>query len=455
MNTNRNRSLQRLKGSALIAAATVSAVLAVTVGGFLSYLNHEYYINYRSFHWTQALHLAEAGVEEGFFEMNFRHEQGSAFLAGNGWQAIGGGVDALLPLSAGDTGYSKTVSNFTNASGEVVGSYTVQVINPNGDNPYLLAKGTVANAPYGISVTRLVKAVLERGSMFNFAMFSNKEIQLNGNNVTTDSYISNDSNYSTNGAYDAAKKRARGDVGTNAGVVDAINVGNADIYGIAAVGPGGSISIGPNGRVGPFGTGNGQLADGYFRSDMAVDLPPAALPTDFNISTATNVGSITNTTTLTSGDYVASAINLSGTRKITFTGNVRLYLTGNIATSGLAQIVVAPNSSVKIYVGGSAISISGNGVLNNSVTPDKFQIFGFSTVTSTSISGNGAFSGTLYAPQSALSISGNGVLYGAVVADSITMGGNAAFHYDEALKQTGPSSGYRVRTWEEISISQQ
>jgi hypothetical protein len=449
------RNLKSIKGSALVAAAVVSTVLAVTVSGFLAYVNHEYYINYRSFHWTQALHLAEAGIEDGFFELNYRHATGSnGFLAGNGWQPIGGSVAALQPLGAGETGYSKTVTNLSDSSGKVVGSYIVQVINPDGENPYILAKGTVANAPYGINVSRMVKAVIETAAMFNFALFSNQQINLNGNNVTTDSYISTDPAYSTNGAYDPAKKRARGDIGTNATVVDAISVGNADVYGYAAVGPGGSVSIQPNGRVGPFGTPNGTMADGYFRNDMAIDLPSASLPADFSTSTATSLGAVTSTTTITSGDYVATGFNMAGQTKVTFSGNVRIYVSGNIATSGQAQFIVAPGSSVKIYVGGSAISISGNGVANNSVTPDKFQLYGLSSVTSTSISGNGAFCGTLYAPQANLSISGNGVLYGAVVANSITMDGNAAFHYDEALKQTGPTAGYRVRSWEEISISQ-
>jgi hypothetical protein len=449
------RKLHSLKGSALVAAAVVSTVLAVTVGGFLSYLNHEYYINFRSFTWTQALHLAEAGIEEGFFELNYRHATGSSgFLAANGWQAVTSS-NALQPLAGGDTGYTKTVTNLTDSDGKIVGSYTVQVINPNGENPYILAKGTVANAPYGINVSRMTKAVVETAAMFNFALFSNQKIDLNGNNVTTDSYISTDPAYSTNGAYDSSKKRARGDIGTNATVVDAISVGNADIYGYAAVGPGGSVSIQPNGRVGPFGTPNGTMADGYFRNDMAIDLPSASLPTDFSTSTATNLGAINSSATITSGDYIVTSFNMAGQTVVTLSGNIRIYVTGNVAMAGQAKFVVAANSNVKIYVGGGSVAIAGNGVVNNSVTPDKFQIYGLPNVTSASISGNGEFTGTLYAPQAALSISGNGVLYGAVVANSITMGGNAAFHYDEALRETGPSAGFRVRCWEEISISQQ
>jgi len=454
MKTTLTRKLNSIKGSALLAAVIVSTVLTVTVGGFLAYINHEYYINFRSFHWTQALHLAEAGIEDGFFEMNERYPQGSAFLSANGWQSIGGGIAALQTLGAGDTGYSKTVTNLTDSNGNVVGSYTVQVINPTGTNPYILAKGTVANAPYGIQVSRLTKIVLESSAMFNFALFSNQAINLNGNNVTTDSYNSSDPAYSTSGAYDASKKRDRGDIGTNAGVVNAISVGNADIYGVAAVGPGGSISIGSNGRVGPFGTGDGVIASGYFRSDIAVDLPDAALPADFSTVTATAKGDIKNSMTITSGDYTATSIKLSSSDRITFSGNVRIYVSGDIDTTGNSELKLLAGGSVKIYAAG-AIKVAGNGVANGATTPDKFQFYGLNTCTDAKISGNGAFTGVVYAPNASMAISGNGVLYGAVVADSITMGGNAAFHYDEALKTTIGGSGYTVKCWQEINIPQQ
>ncbi|GEM_PF-524887 len=458
MNTTLTRKLNSIKGSALLAAVIVSTVLTVTVGGFLAYINHEYYINFRSFHWTQALHLAEAGIEDGFFEMNERYPQGSAFLSANGWQSIGGGIAALQTLGAGDTGYSKTVTNLTDSNGNVVGSYTVQVINPTGTNPYILAKGTVANAPYGIQVSRLTKIVLQGSSVFNFALFSKVSITGSGN-MATDSYISNDPAYSTNGLYDSSKRRGNGDVGSNGTASNTIGLsGNADINGVVGVGPGGSLTTSGNASVGPIGYGTG-VAAGYFRNDMAVDIPNASLPTDYSTSTWANYGAINysgNTVgTISAGDRRISSISLSGNAVLNLTGDHRMHVTGNISISGNAVLRIVSGGSIKMYVAGSSVSISGNGVTNNSLTPDKFQLYGMSTCTSVSFSGNAALITAIYAPQAALSISGNGDLSGAAVANTISMSGNGDFHYDEALKTTVGGSGYTVKCWQEINIPQQ
>lgn len=447
------RRFHALKGSALVSAAVVSTVLAVTVSGFLAYINHEYYINFRSFTWTQALHLAEAGVEDGFFEINERYPNGSGFLSANGWQAVTSST-ALQPLGAGDSGYTKTVTNLTDASGKVVGSYVVQVINPGGSAPYLLAKGMVANNPYGANVSRLVKVVIESSAVFNHALFAKTSITGSGN-MYTDSYISTDPAYSTGGQYVYSKRRGNGDIASNGTASNTIQLsGNAEVNGTVAVGPGGSLTTSGNASVGPLGTPNGQVVPGYFRNDMAADIPDATLPSDYSTLTWTSKGNITSTTTLTSGDYRATAVNMSGNTKLTFSGNVRLYVSGNFATSGNLIITLLPGASVKIYIGGS-VGISGNGDINNSSTPDKLQFYGLNTCTSVNISGNGNINAVLYAPHATVNLSGNGDISGSVVAKTISMSGNGNFHYDEALKTTIQGTGYKLRSWEEISISQQ
>jgi hypothetical protein len=42
---------------------------------------------------------------------------------------------------------------------------------------------------------------------------------------------------------------------------------------------------------------------------------------------------------------------------------------------------------------------------------------------------------------------------GSVVADNITLTGNAAFHYDEALGEPEGTSPYRVSKWEELTTA--
>jgi hypothetical protein len=312
----------------------------------------------------------------------------------------------------------------------------VQVINPTGLNPLIVAKGIVTNHPYGKPVARMVKCNAAERALFQWAIFSDGLIDLKGNNASTNSYDSSNPAYSTNGQYDPNKALMNGSVGTNGTV---INVGNADIMGDAATGPGGTVNIKNNGTV-----------SGVIRDDTRVDLPPAELPTDF---TGVSIPAINGTTTLTAGDYVVPSINLSGQSQLYLEGNVRIHVTGNVSVSGQGQINSSNTSNVALYIGGPSASIGGNGIINSG-TPGQFQIYGLPSLTSISLGGNGALSATVYAPNAALTIVGNGDISGSLAAKSVTLTGNASVHFDEALLQSGPKIGFRVRSWLEVPTAQ-
>ncbi len=432
------------RGSVLVAVMVVSAILSIAAGGYLTYLNHEYYLNYRSLHWTQALHLCESGIEDGIQEINFKYLKGAGFASGDGWQPIGGAVAPLISFGGGDTGFSKTVTGFTDTSGAVVGDYTIQVINPSSENPVFVAKATVTNHPYGKPVSRMAKVIGYERALFSYAVFSDGQID----GVNADSYDSSNPLYSTDGQYDPDKKRDRGDVGTNSTVTDTIDVGIA-IYGTASVGPGGTVS---GGIVGPFGTPNNTVATGYFRDDTRVDIPPPSLPSNF--SPSVSYGNL-NSGTVSSGDYTATSLGGG----VVFEGNVRIHVKGNIGVSGNKEIKVTPGSKVEIYVDGD-MDIGGNGFVNPG-NPTTLQLYGMATSKSINLHGNGAFSGAIYAPTADLTLKGggnSGVIYGSVVVKSYNANGGAAgkvwVHYDEALKQSGPSVGYRATSWQELPVAQ-
>jgi hypothetical protein len=290
--------------------------------------------------------------------------------------------------------------------------------------------------------------------MFPVGLMSKNQINLNGNNAYTDSYDSSDPMKSSNGMYDPGKKQPHGDVASNSVLVDSIGIGNADIYGKVATGPGGSVTIGPNGSVGATfdesqraTTVSAGIADGWIRSDFSVDMPDPSLPSGAMFWPS--LGAINNTSTISGGGWQASSINMSGNRTLTISGNVTLYVTGSTSTSGNGSIVILPGASLTIYSAGS-VSIAGNGIVNNANYPVNDVIYGLSTCASVSVSGNGAFVGAIYAPEAALGIGGNGSVYGAVVASSITLSGNANFHYDESLKNLTAGSYYQVASWQEL-----
>ncbi len=291
-------------------------------------------------------------------------------------------------------------------------------------------------------------------SMFPVGLASKNTIDLNGNNAYTDSFDSTDPSKSTGGQYDVTKRQANGNIGTLSTLTNSVGVGNADIYGTVATGPGGGVSIGANGSVGPSfitraTTDSTGVSDGFIRSDFSASIPDPALPA--GAGSWTSEGSINNSATITAGNYTASTISLSGNNAVlTISGDVTIYVTGDTSISGNnAQITILANSSLTVYSAGS-ISIAGNGIVNNDIYASKDVFYGLSTCTSVSIAGNGSFTGAIYAPDADMTISGNGNIYGALVGKSITLNGNANLHYDESLKNITGSAGYLVQSWQEL-----
>lgn len=405
-------------GSALVSAACASAVLAIFIASLLGYVTSEYNIGRRSHQWSQALYLAEAGAEIGFAEFNYHYfKGGSGFQSSRGWTDLGGGL------------YSLTTNGLTDTAGRSLGDIKIIVAGVGTSSPYMYGIGTCYSSLFGgTNIVRAVKVTLVNSPRFPVGLMSRNDINMNGNNFYSDSYDSTDSTKSTSGRYDSSKKQSNGDVATNSGLTDSVNIGNADVYGRVYTGPEDTVTMGPNGSIGPTfiaadraDTVAEALANGWIRQDFSADVPGVSLPS--GLSGASSLGNINNTTVISGGDWRASGISLSGTKTLTISGTVRLYVTGSV-------------------------SVSGNGVVNDSTAPINNQWFGLSNSTSWSVSGNGEWIGTVYAPNADLSVSGNGVINGAVVANSLTLGGNAAFHYDESLESSGGNVGYRVASWQ-------
>jgi len=93
---------------------------------------------------------------------------------------------------------------------------------------------------------------------------------------------------------------------------------------------------------------------------------------------------------------------------------------------------MVPGSSLTLYVGGS-INISGNGIVNQTLSPRALTIYGTATCSAANYSGNSVLYGSLFAPKANIAISGGSGLYGSVVGKSVTISGGSVVHYDESL----------------------
>lgn len=410
-------------------------LIGVTLASYLELVRSQNLSTMRSQQWNSAIPILEAGLEEALTHLYHN----SANLLANDWIAIDGGYKKERYL--GDDKFIVTISATTPP--EIVSQAFVR--EPMGTN--------------FISRARAVRVATTNDALFAKGMVAKGTIDLSGNNIKTDSFDSMDPNYSTNGRYDDDKTKDNGDVATNSAVVDSLNVWNADIYGKASTGPGGTVRIGPNGSVGskPWHNANQKgIEPGWISDDMNVSFPDVKPPFAGGAFTpvAGSVGGVSYNYLVGNGNYQLTSLSLSGNNKMLVTGHAVLYVTGDVSLTGLSRIEIAPGASLKLYVAGPSTSLGGSGVVNNAGNAMDFMYYGLPSNTSVSMSGNASFTGTIYAPSASLTLGGGGSnnydFVGASVTDSVSLNGHYNFHYDENLGRLGPKRGYTITSWNEI-----
>ena len=538
-------------GGVLAYALVATAIVGLAVVSALTLASNENQSTQRSQAWNECIAVIEAGIEEALSHMN---DSGLTNLQSNGWRR----------------------QNDVYCMNRNLGDHRYQVEIHGSNTPLIFATGYVrmpmCNDKF---LSRAVKCTTRREGIFSKAMIAKETIDLRGNNINADSYISTDPNYSTDGRYDPAKRRDHGDIATNSGLDNSFNVGNANIAGKIQTGPGGKPSLGPNGTVGDLAwvdSGTLGIQPEYFADDMNVTFPEVkppwnggacAAPTGGWITNTTetvtaltntattisypvgNIGSIftngfssstnfpvnspgpvtttyvTNTAPTSSqtfpaaGTYIGTVVTREVTtgalasrgtwydyNRITTTvtyytyptftatyvnyttnaantatwydyilqdcnyelsrlsgsvlvlGNANLWVMDDINISGLGGIWIQPGASLKLYVSAPTATISGQGIVNYNASTDSFYYLGLPTNTKLSLSGNGEFTGAIYAPNADFILGGGGNqvydFIGSSVTRSVTLNGHYNFHYDEQLEKSGPMRVLVVTSWNEI-----
>lgn len=319
MKTKVSRKAKQL-ASALLTTLVICSIFSLFVMYYLSLIEQQNFLSYRSQAWNMAIAVTEAGIEDGLEQLNLN----STNLVADGWTAQGIGTYMR----------SNTLPDGN--------SYTVMIIATNIFQPYVISRSYVQTAtmvPQGVATvlfatvngspssspsvtTRAVQVTCGKDNMFNGAMIAKNSIDLHGNGITTDSFDSSDPTKSTNGMPDPAKyKGDKGDIASNSGLVDSLSLGNANIYGHAHTGSTNSsdIYIGPNGAVGShtWQTSNKGCEAGWWLPDANFTFPDTTYPSTAGYLTPTG-GTIVTSSTLSSTNNTTSATwPGSGTSPIT------------------------------------------------------------------------------------------------------------------------------------------
>lgn len=510
------RSRRRRSGSALVLACVSLAVLALIGGNLFMVLQHKYTAVFQSSAWQEALIAAEAGVDIATSELRMTlMNPDAAFSGARGWvdwedYADEEGITNLFPQPGSTSGvrfFTTQQKLIRRGEGGTRTWFEVFVDIPpafggSADPWYRVRSVGYSELPGPIRLTadrrdsrlrklsfvndrhkrdasgnpvpvempngsRVIEVVLKPISAFDNAILGDEYVRLNNHNIYIDSYNSEVADQSTSVTVDGVtyggQYPGRGwnadledtwhaDVATNGQMLEA---GNATIYGKAKVAADGEVLNPAHVMAG--------VEDGFYQELLPVQQPQDGAdpftPQTVNAS-ATLVGGATTPTR-----YQFDEIQLAGNDVLMVARPegapaggeyfVEVVVTGNVSTSGNAMIYLQKGVYLRLFVKGD-LSISGNGFLNGSRLPVTLQVYGIEPPLGTErrvdISGNGAFYGSIYAPDHRVRIVGGGnmdTVYGSVVGLSVDMTGVQALHYDEALKKRGLVSDYRVASWVE------
>jgi hypothetical protein len=446
---------QSKQGSTLAVTFMTCVILGLLMGSYLYMVQGQRQSVARSQCWNQALVVAEAGVDEAMALLNSGMNI-ATFAPDGRWVPTSSNITAkIYPAAAKQFGDSY---------------YSVTIYKTNLPNPVIVATGFVP-APLSTQlISRVVEVVARPRSTFpvKAPMIVKQSFDSNGNNVATDSFDS------SVGPYNPLTAGTNGDVVSLLTNALSITVGNGKINGTVRTPPGGTYgttsdktaTIGSNGKVGDaawlLGSTPG-FQPGHFKDDFILsDFPDVTAPNATWFAPQANVSVGGKTYDYFLGTFNTYSVgNLSGSLYVSQPNTV-LYVTGTVSISGNAQgnraapqIRIGPDASLTMYVAGASTSITGNGVVNETSLAKNFQYYGLPNNTSISITGNGAFYGTIYAPQADFTLKGSGNnstddFTGSSITKNTTMTGNFNFHYDDSLSTLTTLGGYDVISWEEL-----
>ncbi|MDA9260295.1 hypothetical protein N9P58_00335 [Puniceicoccaceae bacterium] len=425
------------EGSALMTAIIAMFVVSLLVGGYMTLASSEYRLATRSLLIGASFSLAEGGVDLAIDALNDSDTSGWN-VSGSTWTREVTGIE----ITAGGTGAIRVV--ITDATGT------------NSDTPTIHSEGIVSGHPSG-DVTKQLQVSLTSGFFpYKNGFDSKNGFVLKGQNVTMDSYNS------ANGAYSGSNRGSEIRVSTVSIETDAIDIGNANIFGYVAVGatlaPGqtGSdvIDVGKNGTISSYGEAQ-IVQEDRILTDYYASFPNRPAPSVSSGWEFPNSGTITTSGTYyVDGDW--SLGGNSGALAIAPNTDVILVVTGELNLTGKATLTLNTDATLKLFVEGD-VSIGGNGILNSS-NPENLEVIGTNTnegEQTIKINGNGQLSATVYAPNANVELKGGGSsgrVYGAVVAYDASLVGNSHFSFDEALADVNlGGTDYEVIQWLEMT----
>jgi len=338
--------------------------------------------SFRIYHRSNALHLAEAAVDQA--------------------------AQNLRTATTTDDVMEATLST---------GSFQVDPPQPLGGMLYRVTTRGMSQQEQ-----RRIEAIfrLTQESLFQFALFGDHDLSIGGS-VITDSYDS------SLGPYNATPGPASnvghdGNVGTNATSPGGVVVGGSIfIDGQVAVGYGvadpESVVTGYDPAFITGGTSPPSDTQDIVSQSSAFPMAPVTVPGGLTCGDLTISSDTVETLSPTGGPngdgvYCYRNLTLQGGGTLTASGPVTVYVTGQFTARGNSLMGVPSNPKHLLVL---------------------MTATGDATVEQGTLTGSTGIYGVLYGPYSTIDIAGNAEVFGSIIAQRINVTGSALIHYDEAV----------------------
>ncbi len=396
---NMNQIVPSRNRGAALPLALIAMVLLLTIGtSILSLgLNGRIY-SIRNASDISARCAADSGLTKALYEMNQK-------LQSKAWFGFELPNETSTRLSNCDATFDYTVT-------KVSDGYLVKATGNSGQ------------------AQRTVQCLLRQQSPFDAAIFTDGSIILhNSGEVDWYNYDSDDVNFK---------------VATNSTSNDSVSLKNSSlINGDVAVGPGSDpddvIALSSGAKI------EGDTSS--MAQERELELPTVPLW----LQSFPSGGPITDNTVLYhSGKY--SEIDLNKSKKITVVGDVILYVTGDMILGKSAELEIAENSSLTIYLEGDIESKNSSQINNETKIPQNLQIYGLEDCDVMNFKNSSDFYGTIYAPNADIIIHNSVDIYGSIVCNSFDLRSSGKFWYDASLRDEDFSSvptSLVVTNWQE------
>jgi hypothetical protein len=429
----RVRNQNHDQGGVLMVSLFITTAILIGLGSYLLLVRAQYVSVSRSQSWNGALAMAEAGVEEALAQLN------------------PGATAKTIAVDRSANGWGTAVNGrYGPVSRSIVSNGTYSVVFTDAVHPTIYSTGYVTVPNISATMARVVYVATTNVPLYNVSLAARTNINMNGNGLTANSFDSSNTNLSTGGRYDSTKTSTNGDVAVLYGTLD---LGNHNVSGDVFLGPTATLN------------GASNQVSGKVYTDFNSDFPQVVLPSDAatwtTLAPPNILGGIINGVLSlgaktydyvfnTSGDYILPA---GGSIYVNTNAHVRV----KIASGGTDKVLVAGSGNnagqLTVYIAAANFTIGGNGTVDGGRAAN-LTYFGLPSNTSISLSGNAAFTGTLYAPSASLSLNGGGSsdydFVGCCVAASVTFNGHFMFHFDEDLINSGANRGYLAVSWGEL-----